>query len=139
MSIQTLNDIFSTVCQRGRDHVMLQRQVLGWIPISSSELYRNVAGVAHALESWGICKGDRVAILSENRPEWPIADMACLLVGAVTVPLYTTLTAEQTAFMLKDSGCRTIFVSSDPQLRKVTSTLPGTSIRACRAGSKGCY
>ena len=57
-----------------------------------------------------------------------MADMASLLLGAVTVPLYTTLTAEQTAFVLNDSGCRAIFLSSDQQLHKILSILPQTQI-----------
>ena len=56
------------------------------------------------MRGWGIGRGDRVAILSENRPEWTIADFASLLLGAVTVPIYATLTAEQTAYILRDSG-----------------------------------
>src|SRR3981189_1525112 len=68
MSFQTLNDILLTVCAHPRERVTLQRKVLGWVPISSSQLYRNVVGMARARESGGIGKGDRVAILSENRP-----------------------------------------------------------------------
>jgi len=82
MSLRTLNDILSSVCERRRDRAMLQRKGSGWAPISSAELYRNVVGVARALESWGIRKGDRVAILSENRPEWTITDFAALSMGA---------------------------------------------------------
>jgi len=119
MSIQTLNDIFSAVSQSGRDRVMLQREVLGWIPISPAELYRNVVGVARALESWGIRQGNRVAILSENRPEWTITDFAVLSLGAVTVPIYSTQTADQTAFVLSDSGSRIVAVSTKTQLEKV--------------------
>src|ERR1035438_5874607 len=119
MSIQTLNDILLAVCQNRRDRVMLQREVLGWIPISSTELYRNVVGVARALESWGIRKGDRVAILSENRPEWTITDFAALALGAVTVPVYATQTTEQTSLLLNDSGARVIAVSTKHQLEKV--------------------
>src|ERR1035438_2022803 len=119
MSIQTLNDILLAVCQNRRDRVLLQREVLGWIPISSTELYRNVVGVARALESWGIRKGDRVAILSENRPEWTTTDFAALALGAVTVPIYSTQTAEQTAFILNDSGARVVAVSTSSQLEKV--------------------
>jgi len=119
MSIKTLNDILLAVCQSHRDRVMLQREALGWIPISSTELYRNVVGVARALESWGIRQGDRVAILSENRPEWTIADFAALSLGAVTVPVYSTQTAEQTAFILNDSGARIVAVSTKSQLDKV--------------------
>jgi long-chain acyl-CoA synthetase len=73
------------------------------------------------LESWGIRKGDRVAILSENRPEWTITDFAALALGAVTVPIYSTQTADQTAFVLKDSGTRVIAVSTKSQLEKVST------------------
>ena len=119
MSLQTLNDILLAVCGRHRDRVMLERKVLGWVPISSSELYRNVVGLARVLESWGIRKGDRVAILSENRPEWTMTDFAILSLGAVSVPIYSTQTAEQTAFILNDSGARLIAVSTQTQLEKV--------------------
>jgi len=100
---------------------MMQRLIQGWVPISSSELYRSVVGVARALESWGIGKGDRVAILSENRPEWTITDFATLALGAVTVPVYATQTAEQTSYILNDSGVRVIAVSTKHQLEKVLS------------------
>ena len=119
MSLQTLNDIFFTVCRNRRDCVMLQRRAQGWMPVSSAEIYRGVVGVARALESWGVRKGDRVAILSENRPEWMIADFAALALGAVTVPIYSTQTTEQTSFVLNDSGARVIAVSTKHQLEKV--------------------
>jgi long-chain acyl-CoA synthetase len=119
MSLQTLNDILLAICNNRSDRVMLQRGALGWVPISSAEIYRRVVGVARALESWGVVKGDRVAILSENRPEWTIADFAALALGAVTVPIYSTQTADQTAFLLNDSGARIIAVSTRHQLEKV--------------------
>jgi long-chain acyl-CoA synthetase len=128
MSLTTLNDIFFTVVERDLDRVMLHRDVGEWLPISSQDLRRNVAGTARALHDWGIRKGDRVAILSENRREWSTADMAILLLGAVTVPVYSTLTAEQTAYTLSDSGARVIFVSTEQQLRKVQSILPQTQV-----------
>lgn len=128
MSIATLNDIFFAAVERNLDRVMLHREAGQWLPVSSRDLGRGVARTARALHSWGIRKGDRVAILAENRPEWPISDMASLLLGAVTVPLYTTLTAEQIAAMLQDSGCRAIFLSSDQHLHKILSILPQTQI-----------
>jgi long-chain acyl-CoA synthetase len=128
MSIATLNDIFFAIVDRSHERVMMHRQAIQWVPISSQELYRNVAGVSQALERWGIGKGDRVAILSENRPEWTIADFACQLLGIVSVPIYSTLTAEQTAFILKDAECRAVFVSSEQQLRKVQSTRAQTMV-----------
>jgi len=128
MNLQTLNEIFLAVSRSRRARVMLQREVLGWIPISSKELYRNVVGVARALESWGIRQGDRVAILSENRPEWTITDFAALALGAVTVPIYSTQTAEQTAFILNDSGVRVVAVSTKSQLDKVLTIQSHTPV-----------
>ena len=128
MTPATLNDIFFTAVGRNLDRVQLYREAGKWLPISSREFGQNVARTAQALRSMGIRKGDRVAILSENRPEWSTADFAILLLGAVTVPLYTTLTAEQTAFVLNDAGCRAIFVSSDQHLHKILSTSDKTLI-----------
>jgi long-chain acyl-CoA synthetase len=107
---------------------MLERKPTGWAPISSSELYRSVVGLSRALDAWGIRKGDRVAILSENRPPWTMTDFAILGLGAVTVPIYSTQTAEQTAFILKDSGARVIAVSSAAQLEKVLAIRSQTSL-----------
>jgi len=128
MSITTLNDIFFAAVERNLDRIMLYRDAGNWLPISSREFGISVARTARALRAWGIQPGDRIAILSENRPEWPTADMASLLLGAVTVPLYTTLTAEQTAFVLNDAGCRAIFLSSDQQLHKILSVLHQTQL-----------
>ena len=107
---------------------MLQKKALGWTAISSAEIYRSVVGIARALESWGIRKGDRVAILSENRPEWTITDFAALALGAVTVPIYSTQTADQTSFILNDSGARVIAVSTKHQLEKVLSVQRHTPV-----------
>ena len=128
MSLSTLNDIFFTAVERNLDQMQLYRQSGKWLSISSHEFGRRVSRVAHFLHECGIHRGDRVAILSENRPEWSVADMASLLLGAVTVPLYTTLTSDQTEFLLNDSGARVIFLSSDLQLQKVASILSRTRI-----------
>jgi long-chain acyl-CoA synthetase len=119
MSLHTLNDILLAVRLRGRDRVMLQKRGREWVPISSSDVYRGVVGVSRALASSGVGKGDRVAILSENRPEWTITDLAALSLGAVTVPIYSTQTPDQTSFILKDSGAKVIAVSTKSQLEKV--------------------
>jgi len=78
MSIQTLNDVFFATAARQLDRAMLFRgtETGAWNSISSSEFRRKVAATAKALHQWGIRKGDRIAILSENRPEWAIADFA---------------------------------------------------------------
>ncbi len=129
MSLTTLNDVFFAATERNLDRVMLYREAGKWHSISSSDLRSMVAGTAQALQQWGIRKGDRIAILSENRPEWPIADFANLLLGAVTVPVYATLTPEQTAFTLSDSGASVVFVSTEHQLRKIQAILSQTQIK----------
>lgn len=126
MNLNTLNDIFFGIAERDQPDFLLQLVGEQWRPISSRDFVAKVGGVVSALRSWGIAKGDRVAILGENRHEWVAADMACLLLGAVVVPIYTTLTAEQTAYMLKDSGARAIFVSAEKHLDKVLSIAGST-------------
>jgi long-chain acyl-CoA synthetase len=108
--------------------MLMHREAIDWIPISSQEFYRSVCGVARALQSWGIAKGDRVAILSENRPQWAIADFASLLLGSVTVPVYSTLTDQQSAYILADSSARVVFVSTEKQLAKVLAIREQTSV-----------
>jgi long-chain acyl-CoA synthetase len=131
MSIQTLNDVFFATAARQLDRAMLfgGTETGAWHSISSSEFRRKVAATAKALHQWGIRKGDRIAILSENRPEWAIADFAILLLGAVTVPVYSTLTPEQTAHTLGDSGATAIFVSSEAQFGKTQKILFQTQLR----------
>jgi long-chain acyl-CoA synthetase len=128
MSLRTLNDVFLAVVERQHSKVMLQRLGDEWVPISSEALRERIMAVSGALRKWGVAKGDRVAILSENRPEWMIADFASLLIGAVSVPIYATLTAEQTAYILRDSGARVVFLSSEVQLQKVLSIRGQTAL-----------
>ena len=128
MSIRTVNDIFFSIVARNLPRVMMQRQGAEWTSISSQQLFRKVSGTVRAMQQWGIGRGDRVAILSENRPEWAIADFSALLIGAITVPVYATLTGQQAAYLLNDSGARLVFVSSDKQLEKVLAIQNQTAI-----------
>jgi len=128
MKLQTLNDIFFTIVKRTQEPVMLVRDATRWVPISAQELYRDVAGMARALHQWGLTKGDRLAILSENRLEWAVADFASLLLGVVVVPIYSTLTAQQSAHILRDSGARVVVVSTVKQLEKVLSIKDQTAV-----------
>ncbi len=128
MAVQTINEVFYRVVERKLDRVMLYKQTVKWIPISSQEFYRDAVGVSTSLASWGIRKGDRVAILSENRPEWATAEFGTMLLGAVVVPIYSTLTAQQMTYMLRDSGARVIFVSTVEQVKKVMAIKSETAI-----------
>jgi long-chain acyl-CoA synthetase len=128
MNPRTLNDIFFAIVERKQDPVMLVREASGWAPVGTRQFYRDVAGMARALSHWGLVKGDRLAILSENRFEWAVADFASFLVGVVVVPIYSTLTAQQTAYILCDSGARVAVVSTEMQLEKVLSIKDQTAI-----------
>ncbi len=121
MNLKTLNDIFFAIASRTHPEFMLRKTDAGWQPISAAEFATKVLALASAIRGWGVSRGDRVAILSENRHEWVAADFACMLLGAIVVPIYTTLTPEQTAYILRDSDARAIFVSSEKHLQKVLS------------------
>jgi long-chain acyl-CoA synthetase len=129
LQLQTLNDIFFTIADSRRDRAMLFQNGADWQPISSAQVYQRVRAVASTLRSWGIGKGDRVAILSENRWEWAIADFACLAIGAVDVPVYPNLLSEQILPLLADSGSRAIFVSTRAQYDKVAAQRAATALQ----------
>lgn len=86
--------------------------------ISYIELGESVDAFSKGLSALGVQKGDRIAILSENRPEWAISDFGILKTGAVNVPMFSTLTAAQVGYILKDSGSKIICVSTTEQLEK---------------------
>ncbi len=88
-------------------------------PVSHAEVRERVTLLALGLQQLGFTRGDRVAILSENRPEWAFADWACLTLGMADVPIYPTLPAAQITHILVDSGSTAIFVSGDAQAAKV--------------------
>ena len=87
--------------------------------ISYAELGESVDAFCKGLNTLGVQKGDRIAILSENRPEWAISDFGILKARAVNVPMFSTLTAAQVGYILKDSGAKIICVSTKDQLEKV--------------------
>lgn len=89
--------------------------------ISYTEFADSVDAFSKGLATLGVQKGDRVAILSENRPEWAISDFGILKAGAVNVPMFSTLTAAQVGYIVKDSGSKAICVSTKDQLEKVVA------------------
>ncbi len=125
--ITTLNDVLRLACRRGDRRVMQWQAADGtWQMMTGDELYDRVRRLTAALQARGVERGDRVALLAENRWEWPVIDFAVLALGAVDVPLYPTVTAEQVTYMLRDSGAKVAFVSSQVQLAKLppTAALP---------------
>lgn len=96
-----------------------------WTNISAETFVERVRNVALGLVELGIKPGDRIALLSENRPEWSIADFAILSLGAINVPIYTTQAVDQIRYILTDSGARAIFVSNRKLLRHARKALEG--------------
>ncbi|MCV7064756.1 long-chain fatty acid--CoA ligase [Mycolicibacterium farcinogenes] len=96
------------------DHVIFRRLVDGsWVDVTCAEAADQIRSVAQGLIAEGIQPGDRVAILSATRYEWPIIDFAILSVGAVAVPIYETSSAEQVRFVLDNSAARIVFAETD--------------------------
>ena len=128
-NLETLVDVVGLVAAGKRERALLWQDAAGaWHPMSSGELMARVYAVANAFAAWGITKGDRIALLAENRWEWPVVDFATLVLGAVDVPIYPTLTAEQIAILLIDSGARVAVVSSEAQYQKIASIRSQTQL-----------
>lgn len=116
----TLTQLFFEAIDRYDKPDALQVKVGGrYEPISHRTLLERVRHLARGLRSLGIAPGDRVAILSENRPEWAIADFACLTARVPDVAVYPILPPTQIAYILRDSGASAIFVSTTEQAAKV--------------------
>ena len=117
--IRTLCDIFRGAAESGKPDLLISRVGDRWTPVSAKDFGFTVRALSLGLNQLGIQPGDRIAILSENRPEWAIADYATVCGGGWSVPIYPTLPAAQIAPLLKDSGARAIFVSTADQLSKI--------------------
>ena len=118
----TLNHLFFDSARRfNKPDAMMVRVDAKWQPISHATILERVRRIALGLSALGVARGDRVAILSENRPEWALADYACLTAGFADVPIYGTLPAEQIAYLLDDCGAVAVFVSNEAQAAKIAS------------------
>jgi long-chain acyl-CoA synthetase len=116
----TLTQLYFDALARHHKPDTLQVKVNGvYQPISSRTVAERVRRLALGLQELGIQPGDRVAIISENRPEWAIADFACLTASLTDVPLYPNLPPEQAAYIINDSGAVAIFVSDAEQAAKI--------------------
>jgi long-chain acyl-CoA synthetase len=102
------------------DHVIFQRLVDGaWTDMTCAEVAGQIRSAALGLIAEGVKPGDRVALLSSTRYEWPILDYAILATGALTVPIYETSSAEQVRFVLADSGAVLAFAETDEHADKI--------------------
>ncbi|HKB72191.1 MAG TPA: long-chain fatty acid--CoA ligase [Thermoanaerobaculia bacterium] len=118
--VSTLYDIFEGLASSGKDAVQMSRDEAGkWTSVSARDFGFTVRCLSLGLNALGMQPGDRVAILSENRPEWAMADYAIICGGALSVPIYATLPAEQIVELLRDSGAKIAVVSTAEQLEKI--------------------
>src|SRR6516164_5298871 len=127
--LSTINDLFSRVSSAGNpSSILWQDEFNNWQPLSSDQIYHRVHSLSEAFLSWGSLKGDRIALISENRWEWVVADFAILAIGAVNVPIYPTLTGDQIAVLLADAGCRIAVVSTRQQFDKLNAVRSQTQL-----------
>ncbi len=127
--ISTINDLFRRVAAAANPRAILWQDEFGlWQPISSDQIYQRVRALAQAFLGWGAQKGDRIALIAENRWEWAVTDFAALAIGAVDVPIYPTLTGEQIAALVADAGCRIAVVSTRQQFDKLNAVRSKTQL-----------
>jgi long-chain acyl-CoA synthetase len=123
--VTTIPELFYASLNFDRPDALAHREEGAWQPLSHRELQARVERLALALEAEGVLRGDRLGILSENRPEWAITDYACALSGIVTVPVYANLNLPQTAHILQNSRTRWVVCSTPEQLGKLLELWPG--------------
>ncbi len=129
LPVSTVNDFFRRVASAANPRAVLWQDERGsWQPISSDQLYQRVRALARAFLEYGARKGDRIALISENRWEWAVTDFAALAIGAADVPIYPTLTGEQVAAQVGDAGCRIAVVSTRQQFDKLESVRAQTPL-----------
>jgi long-chain acyl-CoA synthetase len=98
-----------------------------WVSISAEQMLSRVRHIAGGLYSLGVRRGDRVAILSESRPEWTMTDAGCMFAGAIDVPIYPTLMPPQVRYILKDAGARVLVIQDEEkflQIQEILSECP---------------
>ncbi|HEX8844397.1 MAG TPA: long-chain fatty acid--CoA ligase [Pyrinomonadaceae bacterium] len=101
----------AAILRHGKQDALNTKRGDEWLHISAEAFVKRVRHVALGLSELGVKAGDRVSLLSENRPEWSIVDLAILSLGAINVPIYTTQAVEQVRYILEDSGARLLFIS----------------------------
>ena len=131
---RTLNDLFFGALDRfaARPVAMRVKRGATWQDLSYRDIADRVQCLAAGLRSLGVAPGTRLAILSENRPEWAITDFACLSLRATDVPVYPTLPPNQISYILRDCGALAIVVSSAAQLEKLQAVRQAEDLPALR-------
>ncbi|HEY0547940.1 MAG TPA: long-chain fatty acid--CoA ligase, partial [Pyrinomonadaceae bacterium] len=120
----TLVEMFEqTVRAHNKPDALNYKSDGAWHSISSNEMLQRARHIALGLHSIGIQRGDRVALLSANCPEWTLADAGCQFAGAIDVPIYTTQTPSQVRYILQDSGARALVIQNRAALERVREAI----------------
>jgi len=111
--VETIPQVFiNTVKSFQKENLLLYKSGGKYVPVSTSEFEEKVKGFTLGLKKLGLNAGDKLIILSENRPEWVMTNFANLCLGATTVPIYTTLTPEQIRYIIDDSDAKIVVCSN---------------------------
>jgi long-chain acyl-CoA synthetase len=122
---RTLVDVFRGVASHQRRSDCLNYKRDGaWVAVSSDEMLARIRRIAAGLHAIGVKHGDRVAILSESRLEWTLADAGCIFAGAGDVPIYPTLNPSQVKYILNDSGATVLILASHDKFNELRDVLP---------------
>ncbi len=120
----TLIDVFEFVArEHSRADTLNYKRDGQWASISSAEMLKRSRHIAAGLCSLGVRSGDRVAILSESRPEWTLTDAGCAFAAAIDVPIYPTLMPPQVRYILNDSGARVLVVANEQKFLQIQEVL----------------
>ncbi|MCY4389520.1 MAG: long-chain fatty acid--CoA ligase [Desulfurellaceae bacterium] len=111
--------ILDRAARYGSRRVFLRKRGSSWEDISWQQFGDQIVRAARGLAALGFQPGDRLAILADNRPEWPLLDLACLYLGGVDVPLYLTSPPDDLAYILNDAGASVLAVAGDDQRQKI--------------------
>ena len=118
--VETLSQLFlNTIKSYPKDDLLLSKKEGKYVPISTEEFADRVKSFSLGLRDLGLEAGDKLIILSENRPEWVISDVANLCLGGITVPIYTSLIPEQIKYIIDDSDAKIVVVSDQSQWQKI--------------------
>lgn len=115
--------IFDCIQQSKKSLTFAKRDAQGWQKYHFDDIQEYINNLSKALLAKGLQKGDRVALMSGNRPEWNFVDFACNQLGIAIVPLYPTLSAQDLAYILNDSGAKLLFISTTELTKKAEKAL----------------
>ena len=118
MTEKTVLDLYRHEFESTKDEHYFHHTLDGFTTLSTEDFFERTAGLAVGLEKLGIGRGDRLMLLTDNRPEWHMVDLATIDLGAADVPVYGTLTPAQISYQVKDSGSKIAIAENADQMAK---------------------